>query len=311
LIHLAGVNRASDEEVQDGNRLFAEQTADALKEAAHPPETVVYANSTQVGNGTVYGEAKARAGEILREAADEVGATFVDVSLPNIFGEHGRPFYNSVISTFCQLLASGGKPSVDQDRELTLLHAQNAADVLLGSTPLVSKRAVRDTVSGLLERLRRMSDEYASGDIPDIASDFDRDLFNTYRSFTIDSLTPISLERRADNRGSFFEIVRSRGGSAQSSFSTTVPGISRGDHYHRRKVERFTVLSGDAVISLRRLLTDQIVSFTVSGSEPQSIDMPTMWAHNITNTGTSDLYTSFWSNEIFDPSNPDTFAEAV
>jgi UDP-2-acetamido-2,6-beta-L-arabino-hexul-4-ose reductase len=311
LIHLAGVNRASDEEVLTGNRLFAQQAADALKQATKPPGIVVYANSTQVGNGSVYGEAKAHGGEILREAADKVGATFVDVSLPNIFGEHGRPFYNSVVSTFCQLLASGSEPTVEQDRELTLLHAQNAADVLIGSTALGSELTVRETVSGLLDRLRRISDEYAGGDIPDIASGFDRDLFNTYRSFTIESLTPISLERRADNRGSFFEIVRSRGGSGQSSFSTTVPGISRGDHYHRRKVERFTVLSGEAVISLRRLLTDQVISFEVAGDHPQSIDMPTMWAHNITNTGASELYTSFWSNEIFDPSTPDTFAEAV
>jgi UDP-2-acetamido-2,6-beta-L-arabino-hexul-4-ose reductase len=121
----------------------------------------------------------------------------------------------------------------------------------------------------------------------------------------------VSLTRHADTRGSFFEIVRSHGGPGQSSFSTTVPGISRGDHYHRRKVERFTVLAGEARISLRRLFTDEVIDFDVDGERPVAVDMPTMWTHRITNTGSGQLYTSFWTNDIFDPENPDTIAEVV
>ena len=156
-----------------------------------------------------------------------------------------------------------------------------------------------------------MARVYATGEIPDLADAFDRDLFNTYRSYTVEAQTPIRLTRHADSRGSFFEIIRSHGGPGQSSFSTTVPGITRGDHYHRRKVERFTVLAGQATISVRRLFTDKVLEFTVTGDEPVAVDMPTMWSHNITNTGDQVLYTSFWTNDIFNPSHPDTIAEEV
>ncbi|MCK2035909.1 NAD-dependent epimerase/dehydratase family protein [Microbacterium sp. SSW1-49] len=312
-IHLAGVNRAADEDVTAGNIGFAEQLASALRAAKTPPPAVVYANSTQSTNGSVYGEAKARAAEILASAASDVGAEFIDVLLPNLFGEHGRPFYNAVTATFSHLLASGEVPVVENDKELTLLHAQNAVDLLTGAAPShrLGELARNETVTGLLARLQGYAELYGRGEIPDVADDFDRDLFNTYRSYTFPAQSPIDLTRNADARGSFFEIIRTHGGPGQSSFSTTVPGVTRGDHYHRRKIERFTVLQGRGRISLRRLYSDDVVSFEVSGDEPGAVDMPTMWAHNITNIGDDVLYTSFWTNDIFDPANPDTIAEAV
>lgn len=311
LIHIAGVNRGSDREVGEGNLVFARQMALALARTAAPPRVIVNANSTQIGNGSVYGEAKKRASEVLRAAAESVGAEYVDVHLPNLFGEHGRPFYNSVVATFCHLLASGEQPSVDQDKELQLLHAQDAADLLTGVSPGGDGGASPVLVSDILRRLAVIAQLYSGGEIPDVASALDRNLFNTYRSFTILASARIELQRRSDVRGSFFEIVRAHGGQGQSSFSTTAPGISRGDHFHRRKIERFAVLSGRAVISMRRLFTNEILEFSVSGAAPAAIDMPTMWAHKITNTGSDELSTSFWSNEIFDPESPDTFAEAV
>ncbi len=313
LIHLAGVNRAADDEIRDGNVLFAQQIADALRRSDAPPPVVVYSNSIQAGNGTAYGDAKAEAADILADAASDLGVDFVDLRLPNLFGEHGRPFYNAVTATFCHILAEGGQPKVENDKELTLLHAQNAADLLIGNASLedLSQLEVRETVSGLLERLVTFARIYRTGEIPDIATAFDRDLFNTYRSYTFESQTPIRLTRHADARGSFFEIIRSHGGPGQSSFSTTVPGITRGDHFHRRKIERFTVLAGQGTIALRRLFTDKVYEFEVDGNEPVAIDMPTMWTHNITNSGDQVLFTSFWTNDIFDPDNPDTIAERV
>lgn len=312
-IHLAGVNRAPGDEVHDGNVLFAQQLADALVRAGNPPKVVTYANSIQALNDSVYGMAKAEAGRILERAAEKIGADFVDIRLPNLFGEHGRPFYNAVTSTFCHLLAQGEAPAVQDDKELTLLHAQNAADLLTGVSDVSEQPSleVTETVSGLLARLQAISSTYAGGEIPDISDSFDRDLFNTYRSYTIDTLTPITLTRHADQRGSFFEIIRSHGGSGQSSFSTTEPGISRGDHFHRRKVERFTVLAGRATISLRKLFTTEVFDYEVTGEAPVAIDMPTCWTHKITNTSDETLYTSFWSNDIFDPDHPDTIPEAV
>lgn len=313
VIHIAGVNRASDEEVTEGNIGFATQLAAALRAATVPPTTIVYANSTQSTNGSVYGEAKAKASEILAAAAEEIGAGFVDVLLPNLFGEHGRPFYNAVTATFSHLIAKGERPVVENDKELTLLHAQNAADLLSGIAPtsvLVDTQR-RETVAGLLARLEGYGSLYRAGEIPDVSDDFDRDLFNTFRSYTFPAQSPIALTRHADARGSFFEIIRSNGGSGQSSFSTTVPGVTRGDHFHRRKIERFTVLQGQARISLRRLHTDEVLSFDVSGDVPGAVDMPTLWAHNITNIGDEVLYTSFWTNDIFNAENPDTIAEVV
>ena len=313
LLHIAGVNRGTDLEVRELNELFARQTSEAIKTVVNPPQVIVFANSIQATHGGVYGDAKSAASKILGAAATQVGSRYEDVLLPNLFGEHGRPFYNAVTATFAHLIASGQTPTVDADKELRLLHAQDAADVLIGAVPsdAIRSLAVTHTVGGLLGRLLDISSEYRLGEIPDVSSKFDRDLFNTYRSYTFPSQTPIALTRHADARGSFFEIVRARGGAGQSSFSTTEPGISRGDHFHRRKIERFTVLAGSATIALRRLFTTEVFEFEVTGDEPMAIDMPTMWSHNITNTGSEVLYTSFWANEIFDPEAPDTIAEAV
>lgn len=313
LIHIAGVNRGTDEAVLEGNLEFARQSAEAILRSDAPPTTIVFANSTQAQNGSIYGEAKAAAALTLRAAAEAVGADFYDVLLPNLFGEHGRPFYNSVTSTFCHLLAKGERPAVDHDKQLVLLHAQDAADLLIGAAAPANQSGFEAsmTVTELLKRLEEISSTYRRGEIPDVADKFDRDLFNTYRSYTFPEQTPVSLKQHADSRGSFVEILRSHGGSGQSSFSTTFPGISRGDHFHRRKVERFTVLAGEATISLRRLFTAQVIEFHVTGDRPVAVDMPTMWSHKITNTGSDSLYTSFWTNDLFSPEAPDTIAEAV
>ncbi len=312
-IHLAGVNRGSDREVESGNILMAEQAAATLRSAKVPPIDVVFANSIQAGNASVYGAVKAEAAEILRSAAEAVGATFSNVLLPNLFGEHGEPYYNSVTSTFCHILQSGGQPEVREDRQLVLLHAQDAAELLIGRLDQdnLGNHTTRLSVSALLSHLQQISELYRSGDIPNLDSNFQLNLFNTYRSFRAGNDLPFALDRRADGRGSFFEVCRSHGGDGQASFSTTVPGITRGDHFHRRKVERFVVLAGEAEISMRRLFSDEVLRFKVSGSSPVAVDMPTLWSHNITNTGDRDLYTMFWTNDIFDASNPDTFAEKV
>lgn len=313
LIHIAGVNRGTEDEVRDGNILFAEQIAQALIRAENPPSVVVFANSIQAKNGNAYGNAKSAAADVLRAATEKVGARFDDMLLPNLFGEHGRPFYNAVTATFSHLLVNGDEPSVQDDKELTLLHVQDAADILTGVERMESCKdlEVRESVSGLLRRLKTIASYYRSGEIPDITDKFNRDLFNTYRSYCFPKHAPIQLTRHADARGSFFEVIRSRGGAGQSSFSTTEPGISRGDHFHRRKIERFTVLSGTATIAIRRLFTNETFEFKVTGEDPVAVDMPTMWAHKITNTGASTLFTSFWTNDIFDPTAPDTIAEAV
>jgi UDP-2-acetamido-2,6-beta-L-arabino-hexul-4-ose reductase len=297
------------------NVLIAQRLTDSLDKAESHP-AIVYANSIQAGTGTPFGESKQAAAEHLTEWGRRVGAPVADVRLPNLFGEHGRPQYNSVVATFCHTLARGGEPQLLVDRELPLLHVQDALDKML---ELLEQRASGVfhpagwpmTVSALLTQLKGVRDLYQTGEIPDTSNRLDRALFNTYRSFCFPERYPIYPPVRSDERGGLVESIRSHGGRSQVFSSTTHAGITRGDHFHLRKVERFLVLNGSAVITLRRLFYDGVVRFEVSGEHPALIDMPTMWAHAITNTGSGELTTLFWSDEIFDSSHPDTYAERV
>lgn len=316
VIHLAGVNRAADERsVAEVNPWLAQQLVAGLERTGRDIP-VVYGNSIHSDGDSIFGLAKRQAAGILTDWGSRSGAAVTDVVLPNIFGEHGRPFYNSVVATFCHLLSRDEQPQVDVDRELPLLHAQRAADVLIEALDAADSSEFRPagrpmTVTGLLDELIPMRDAYRTADLPDLSDPFTRDLFNTYRSYTFPQQWPVFPEVRSDQRGALFETVRVPGGQSQVFFSTTNPGFTRGQHYHRRKVERFLVLRGEAVIRLRRLFSEEIVEFEVSGQRPGIVDMPTMWVHSITNTGAEELITLFYADEVFDPEHPDTFPEEV
>jgi UDP-2-acetamido-2,6-beta-L-arabino-hexul-4-ose reductase len=313
VVHLAGLNRGEPSQVATGNVELAGALVRAIQRCATPPKVVAFANSVQAGNGTPYGDSKAAAADLLAEATQWSGAVLEDVRLPNLFGEHGRPHYNSVVATFCRLLASGEAPAIEVDRALDLMHVTDAAALMLGvESPLGSSiEPARRTVRQLADQIGEFAGVYRTGDIPVLASAFDVRLFNTYRSHCFPAHYPIRLARHADARGELVEAVKAHGGGGQTFFSTTRPGITRGQHFHLAKVERFLVVSGEAEIALRRVLHDDVIRFRVSGREPVVVDMPTMWAHSITNVGDDDLLTLFWANEVFDPVCPDTFAEAV
>lgn len=314
VIHIAGVNRAQDpEDVRRGNIELAEELAAALRSASRPVR-VVFANSIQSGNGTPYGAGKGEAARVLAEAVEAVGGDLVDVLLPNLFGEHGRPSYNSFVATFVHAVIDGDDPTV-LDRPVDLLHAQAAAQALIdGLTTPVGRLVPAGTptsVREVLELLREFQALYSTGDIPALDTKLRVDLFNTYRAALFPRHYPIALTTHADDRGRLVETVRAHGGQGQTFVSTTRPGITRGEHFHLAKVERFVVLSGTARISLRRVCTDEVVSFDVTGAAPAVVDMPTMWVHNITNTGDEELTTLFWTHSLFDPELPDTFWEPV
>jgi UDP-2-acetamido-2,6-beta-L-arabino-hexul-4-ose reductase len=312
VLHLAGVNRGGDEDVAAGNVELAGALARGLRRCAVPPATVVFANSVQAGNGTAYGDAKAVAAAALADACG--GSEFVDVRLPNLYGEHGRPYYNSVVATFCRQLARGDEPEVHDDRLLELVHATDAAARLVGAPAGgpwdATMPAKRIGVRELAGWLGATAATYRTGDIPALRDRHDVRLFNTYRSHCFPDRYPIPMVRHADARGELVEVVKAHGGG-QTFGSTTRPGVTRGEHYHLAKVERFAVLRGSAEIALRRVGGENVVRFAVSGDDPVVVDMPTMWAHNITNTGRDELLTCFWSNEIFDPARPDTYPEPV
>lgn len=313
VIHIAGVNRGEPAHVETGNVALAHDVALAM-ESDGKPRRVVFANSIQSGNETPYGSGKAAAAEVLRLSASRTGGEFVDVRLPNLFGEHGRPNYNSFVATFVDLIATGRNPNV-LDRPVPLLHVQNAAQALLdalkGPAGVRSPAATEVGVQQVWDLLSMFAKTYASGDIPQLTSQFHVDLFNTLRAGLFPECYPMPLTMHADDRGRLVETVRSHGGQGQTFVSTTRPSITRGEHFHLRKIERFVVVAGQARIRLRKVLTDDVLSFDVSGANPVSIDMPTMWAHNITNTGTDELVTLFWTNELFDPADTDTYREPV
>ena len=314
VVHLAGMNRGDDQEIERVNIELTRQLIAACKQTNARPQ-VLLANSTHRDRDTAYGRSKRQSAGLLAAWASEAGAIFTDLVLPNVYGEGGRPFYNSVVATFCHQLAAGEEPKIVQDGQLELVHAQTVACVIVEAIEGRVSGEVRVqgdllSVSECLRRLQGFDRSYRGHLIPELKTDVDLDLFNTYRSYLYPHYYPVSLQLHSDARGHLFEAVKSLHGG-QCFISTTKPGITRGNHYHTRKFERFLVLSGDAVIRIRKLLTEDIVEFKVSGAAPQYIDMPTFCTHDITNTGQSDLTTLFWAHEIFDPQRSDTLREPV
>jgi len=315
VLHLAGVNRAETEaEVEEGNIALARILAEALQRQARRVD-VVYANSVQAELDNPYGRGKAKAADVLGNAVRVTGSHLADLLLPNLFGEHGRPGYNSFVATFAHEVAAGRRPTVTGDREIPLLHAQDAAHELIGSIGRAERRVVKGESRGISEvlgLLERAHDLYATrGEVPPLPGRFEVNLFNTYRAAAFPDMWPLSPSVHADGRGELFETVRAHGGTGQAFVSTTRPGQQRGDHYHLHKVERFFVVKGQAEISLRRLLHDDVVTFRLSGESPSYVDMPTLWVHNIRNVGDTELVTMFWSDQLLDPDNPDQYPERV
>ena len=307
VIHVAGVNRAeSDEAVEHGNVEIAERLAAAL---GGRPVHLVYADSVQADGDSPYGRGKRRAAEVLAA----LPGTFADVVLPNLFGEHGRPGYNSFVATFADAVAHGRRPTVTDDRRIPLLHAQDAATVLLEAAEKAEdgvRRPAGDEhgIAEVLDLLDEFHAVYAgTSGIPDVSTPFHRDLFNTYRAALFPSGFPVCPQVHADSRGELVETVRAQGGTGQGYVSSTRPGFVRGEHYHLRKIERFTVFRGEAEVQLRRLFTEEVLTFRLSGARPGFVDMPTMWVHNLRNVGEEDLITVFWSDQLLDPDQPDQY----
>lgn len=314
IIHLAGVNRGDPELLEAENLSLATRLVAACQAEAVTPH-VVYSSTTHVDRDTPYGRSKRRCGELFAKWAAQTGAKFTNCILPHVFGEFGRPNYNSVVATFAFQLANRQQPSIDADGQLELLHGQEVAQIMdaavrEGRTGELRPPGQQMGVSALLERMRALDSDYRDGMIPDLAATLDVRLFNVYRAWLFPAEYPRPLLQHADARGSFCETVRARS-VGQTSYSTSVAGVTRGNHFHTRKFERFVVVSGEGLIRLRKLFDDRIFEMRVSGAKPAAVDMPTFHTHSITNIGSAELVTEFWSNEFFDPENSDTVVEPL
>jgi len=323
IVHLAGQNRGGQDEVYATNVGLAEQLVSACRARQVRPH-LLFSNSTQSLGDSRYGVSKRKAAAVMAEWATAEGGRFTNFILPHVFGEHGRPFYNSVVHTFCYQIANREVPQIEADGNLQLLHASGVAAIVLQSiraatvepengewVSLLQPQGVAMKVSELLTQLTAFDESYrVQRTIPDLRTPIDLRLFNTYRARLYPQCFPVDLELHCDNRGSLFEAVREKNGG-QTFLSTTHPGITRGNHYHYHKVERFLVVAGEAIIRVRRLFHTTVKEFHVSGARPQYVDMPTLHTHEITNVGDSDLLTMFWSHEVFDPGRSDTVWENV
>jgi UDP-2-acetamido-2,6-beta-L-arabino-hexul-4-ose reductase len=165
-------------------------------------------------------------------------------------------------------------------------------------------------VTELYDRLREFHAGYQANIYPDLGDPFTAALFNSYRTALYPNGFPRPLKLNTDARGTLFEAVKG-GGGGQTFLSTTLPGVTRGNHFHLNKVERFLVVQGEAVIRIRKVLSDEVWEYRVCGAQPAYVDMPTLHTHSIENVGETELVTLFWTHDLFDPANPDTFADEV
>ena len=310
ILHFAGINRAADEVVETANPAIARRLVQACNKQNATPH-IVYANSTHADSDTPYGRSKRIAGEILARS----GGPYTDLMLPHIFGECARPRYNNVTATFIEAVIQGTLPKVNPDGSVMLLHAGTASQAAIDAVHTRSNGAIQPDaqempVTELLKLLQGFHADYMANVFPDLSAQFTLQLFNTYRVALYPDRFPLSLTLKKDARGTLFEAAKG-GGGGQTFCSTTKPGVTRGDHFHLDKVERFLVIQGEATIRIRKVLSNTVWEYHVSGEQPTPVDIPTLHTHSIENTGNTELRTLFWTHEQFDPTNPDTFADQV
>jgi UDP-2-acetamido-2,6-beta-L-arabino-hexul-4-ose reductase len=319
IVHLAAVNRhESIEKLYEINVSLAQKLIDSLNRTEAKPHVII-SSSTQEERDNLYGASKKVARNLFSTWATQTNSCFTGMIIPNVFGPFGLPFYNSVVATFCHQLTHGYTPKIDIDGQLNLIYVGDLVQQIIeridsqdNTHDSKIKEGSVQKVSEILNDLKYFKETYVNqGEIPELNSKYHIQLFNTFRSF-IDFKTfyPKNLTPHRDARGAFVEVIR-HGISGQTSYSTTVPDITRGNHFHTRKIERFAVIQGKALIQLRKIGTAEILNFELDGTQPSFVDMPVWYTHNIKNIGEEELLTVFWINEPFDPKDPDTYFEVV
>jgi len=319
IVHLAAMNRHPDPQVLYDVNVGLVNTLIGSLQRTKSKAHVMLSSSSQEEKDNLYGKSKKLGRELLIEWANAAGAPFTGLIIPNVFGPFGQPYYNSVIATFSHQIANGETPQIQVDGELNLIYVGELVTEILNkirenttNTAYFVPYTATAKVSELLALLQGYKNTYQDkGEIPAIRNTFERNLFNTYRCYMdIENHFPVKFTQHTDPRGSFVEVIR-LGVGGQVSFSTTVPGITRGNHYHTRKIERFAVIKGKALIQLRRIGTAEVFDFYLDGDAPAYVDMPIWYTHNIKNIGDEVLYTNFWINEFYDANDGDTYFEEV
>jgi UDP-2-acetamido-2,6-beta-L-arabino-hexul-4-ose reductase len=316
VFHLAGVNRPkAQSEFMEGNFGLTSDLLEMLKKHGNRCPVMV-SSSIQAELGNPYGESK-RAGEAaVLSHCKQTSAKALVYRLPNVFGKWCKPNYNSAIATFCHNIAHDLPIQVnDQMGELTLVYIDDVVEELIRAlegqenrvgfyceVPVVYTVTLGRIVS-LLESFRASR---ANRSIPDMSDDFTKKLYSMYLSYLPEDQFGYQLKMNVDARGSFTEFIKTpeRG---QVSINISKPGITKGNHWHHTKNEKFLVVSGRGVIRFRKIGTDDILEYFVSGEQLEVVDIPTGYIHNIENLGGVEMVTVMWANEAYDPNRPDTY----
>ncbi len=325
IVHLAAMNRHEDPQViYNTNLNLVDKLIEACKETSSRPH-IVFSSSSQEERDNLYGRSKKEGKEKLMAWAKDHGGRFSSLTIPNVFGPFGRPNYNSVVATFCYKVAHDEEPNIINDSIVGLIYINELVQffintiqgkiqaVEIGTNSFELKIAPNYSVkvSEIHKLLLKFKDDYVgAGIFPNLENEFEKALFNTFRCYIPENHYPVSYTKHEDKRGIFVEIARAQT-SGQFSFSTTVPGVTRGNHFHTRKAERFAVIRGKALIQLRRIGTEKVINYHLSGDDPSYVDMPIWYTHNIKNIGDEELITLFWINEPYNPADPDTYFEDV
>ena len=319
IVHLAALNRhESSSVIYDTNIRLVSTLINSFERTKSTPHVII-SSSSQEQENNLYGKSKKISRLLLSDWAKENNALFTGMIIPNVYGPFCKPNYNSVVATFCYKLSNNQKPKIDIDKRLKLIFVSSLVKCILNCIDKNINKSIYKVkpcheikVSNLLELIKNYKKTYINeGKIPEFKNSFELNLFNTFRSyFNYANYFPKKYKEHNDERGSFVELIK-LGTGGQVSFSTTNPGFTRGNHFHTRKIERFSVIKGKALIQLRRVGTNEVLDFYLDGNEPSYVDMPIWYTHNIKNIGEDILYTSFWINEIYSSEDPDTFFEQV
>lgn len=315
IIHLAAMNRHEDDQVIYNTNIQLTKSLINSLQRTNSNAHVIMSSSSQEDKDNLYGKSKKEGRKLFLNWESSSKGTFTGLIIPNVFGPFGKPFYNSVVATFCHQITSNEAPIIDVDTKLNLIYIGelvleiiNVVNNKINQPLYLISHTKEIKVSEIYKLLKKYKNQYQDlGNIPDINSIFELNLFNTFRSYIdIESYFPVKFTKHSDTRGSFVELIRT-GIGGQVSFSTTEPGITRGNHFHTRKIERFAVIKGKALIQLRKIGTNKVLEFYLNGEEPAYVDMPIWYTHNITNIGDEVLYTNFWINEPYNPEDADTY----
>jgi UDP-2-acetamido-2,6-beta-L-arabino-hexul-4-ose reductase len=317
LYHLAGVNRPPD--ASDFQRDNIDLTVAIVQHLRHSKKTVrvVVTSSTQAELDNPYGKSKLAAEKQLAGFAENLPINIVVYRLPGVFGKWCRPNYNSVVATFCHNVANGIALEIhNPDHVLKLVYIDDVVDEMikylsskpqengfrLGTVPV----EFTATVGELAAYLQSFIDNRKSFFLPAVGNLLIKNLYSTFLSYLPPDKFGYPLEIKEDPRGRLAEWIKSPQ-MGQVFISTTRPGITRGNHYHHTKTEKFLVIQGNAEIRFRKIDTGEVINYPVSGAIPTVVDIPPGYTHSIQNTGESELITLFWANELFDPQKPDTY----